>query len=116
MKKNERNNREKAWILISELYLDNELTSSQRKVLQANLLKLVSDISELRRIDREEVFPVLYQNILSPAGIWTAFDPDWLVREIKNKRIKRNLLQRWWHGILYTFLMKENKKFWNEME
>jgi len=35
---------------------------------------------------RNDLFPVLYPNLLSVAGVWIAFDEDWLLTQLQHRR------------------------------
>ena len=82
----------------SELYLDTDPApayESLARILAASPYPL----GELRRILLEEVHPVLRGNLLSSAGVWNGFDPDWLCARIA-ARLARPLWLRLPAGLL----------------
>jgi hypothetical protein len=88
--------REKLWILLSALWLDTELDSEWERAIAQDLLQSGFSEAELETIYRYELAPVLGKNLLSVAGVWSGFDPDWLCQEIKLRLAHRSRLGRWW--------------------
>jgi hypothetical protein len=84
-----------AWSALSELYLDSDVAQT----LPDRVDRLASTgytVNELQQILAEEVHPVCWKNLLSPAGVWTAFDQTWL-----EERILRHLARpRWFRSLL----------------
>ena len=70
----------------------------------------------MRRIDRDELFPVLYENLLSPAGIWSGFDGTWLYGAVADSLAGRTWLINLWCRILYAMQPKCYAKYWEEIE
>lgn len=35
---------------------------------------------------RHDVFPILYSNLLSVAGVWEGFDEAWLLEQVETRR------------------------------
>ena len=75
---NEIDRRRPVWLAFSEFWLDTELGPHDLERLASAIGQSGFSISELRRIHLEEVAPVLYPNLLSPAGEWAGFDEEWL--------------------------------------
>ena len=78
--------RRRARVAISELFLDTEIDDQTlarlRDVLRASRLSL----PDLDAIYYDEVAPILYRNLSTPAGVWSGFDADWLEQEIQRRR------------------------------
>ncbi len=94
--------RKKIWIELSEFYLDIELTSEDFDRISKTFLESGIELSEIKRIDLIEVFPLLQLNLLSAAGEWAGFDEEWLIAECTKKYNRRK-------NIIYIL----NCKFWN---
>jgi hypothetical protein len=94
--------RKKIWIELSEFYLDIELTSEDFDRISKTFLESGIELSEIKRIDLIEVFPLLQLNLLSAAGEWAGFDEEWLIAECTKKYNQRK-------NIIYIL----NCKFWN---
>lgn len=90
--------KKKLWIALSEIYHDTEITEGALfSIAQTAKIENVS-FKTLYRTNKEEVFPVLFKNLLSVAGVWTGFNQVWLVKKItksinKNKWILKNSTQ-----------------------
>ena len=65
---------ESLWVILSELYLDTELKPSNLTRFTTLLKSKNVTIEKIKTIDREHLFPFLYGNLLSPAGVWTDFE------------------------------------------
>jgi hypothetical protein len=75
-------NRRLAWLALSALYLDTEQTPTMRGADAKRLASLPYTLDDLRTILMAEVHPACVANLLSPAGEWAGFDPDWLEQRI----------------------------------
>jgi hypothetical protein len=75
-----------ACILLSEIFLDTELTPWHIHGLASSLHPLAIPVSKLEQILRYDVFPTLYPNCLSVAGVWAGFDEEWLIGEVNARR------------------------------
>ncbi|WP_449448580.1 DUF7079 family protein [Spongiivirga citrea] len=71
--------RKQLWIALSNFYLDTELQNYQYLHIADVCKEIQCSFEEAKEIDRTEVFPVLYKNLLSVAGVWDGFDEEWLV-------------------------------------
>ena len=89
--------RRPVWIALSDLYLDTELQAGDYEHIRDVILASGYTLDEVERILRFEVGPVLGLNLLSVAGVWSGFDPDWLVDSILQR-------QRSWRRCLPSFL------------
>ena len=100
-------NREKAWLLLSDLYVDTEYTEAQLVRLAKALAVLGFSLRELTYILKKEVGPVAGSWMCRPGtiGPWPAFDEEDL-----KKGIIENLKRPWYKkqrrcllGILATW-------------
>lgn len=81
------------WRSLSAFYLDTELDAGEIAGIVAAFEQSGLPLSELKKIDLYEVFPVLQRNLSNPAGAWQGFDDDWLFQQCE-----RNFRQRsYWH-------------------
>jgi hypothetical protein len=85
-------NRRPVWEALSELFLDTEVSPDVRAALASTLAQSPYSVAELRGILFDEVYPVCIANLLSVAGVWTRFDPDWLQERVL---ARRNPLLHW---------------------
>ncbi len=90
------------WMALSELYLDTKLQESDYANIARELKNSGLEWKEIERINREEVFPVLYTNLMG-LGEWAGFDKEWLVEKIKRLLVSRKkyfIVTKW----LYEYL------------
>ncbi|MDH5180260.1 MAG: hypothetical protein OEZ39_09275 [Gammaproteobacteria bacterium] len=73
------------WDVLSEFWLDGELQEEDFIRIAAELKKSQYSKQELFRICLYEVAPAVSGNLFNIAGVWGAFDPDWLTQAIINK-------------------------------
>jgi len=77
--------RRAVWIAMSDLFLDTDV-----RLFYVNVARVCAESpfsqQELERIFREEVAPVVSPNLLSVAGVWDAFDEEWLVNAISTRK------------------------------
>ena len=78
--------RSRARLAISELFLDTALDEKDFARLRDELRASGLSLRELDEIYYDEVAPLLYQNLNSPAGVWSGFDAGWLDGEIQKRR------------------------------
>ena len=74
--------REPIWTALSVFYLDTELSHQELLAVAKTFKNSEYTLEEIKNINRYEVYPVLYQNVLSMYGIWDGFDKDWLIESI----------------------------------
>lgn len=74
------------WKALSEMYLDTELTQSDYDHIATKLSQTGCGLVEAQSIDYYEVAPAVGFNLMSMAGVWSAFDTNWL-----NNRCQKNL-------------------------
>ena len=99
--------RRKAWLALSDLFLDTELGELERDGLARVLAALGYTPEELRAILRDEVYPVCAPNLLAVTGNWSGFDLDWLEPRILRRRPPTWHLPGWmlpgWRAISAEF-------------
>jgi hypothetical protein len=85
-------NRRPVWAALSELLLDTMLDDYDIRHMASILAASPYSSEELHIILFHEVYPILVNNMKSVAGVWTAFDEEWLEEAI----IRRlNRVIRW---------------------
>lgn len=88
------------WIALSKFYLDTELQSYEFRHIAKVIKESRFSLAEVKIMNSYEVFPVLWTNSITVAGVWSGFDEEWLVKEIivslkKRNRIKDFFLRLW---------------------
>lgn len=71
--------REPIWMALSEFYLDTELSSDDLVFTAKIFNNSPYTLEEIKRINKYEVYPVFYPNLLSMYGVWNGFDKTWLI-------------------------------------
>lgn len=74
--------RRTAWRVLSELYLDTELSHRAYEGMAAALAETGYSPGQLEEILYRELHPILHHNLLCVAGEWAAFDLEWLEAQI----------------------------------
>jgi hypothetical protein len=87
--------RRPVWQALSDLFLDTD-TSLTRDWRIRELAESPYSVEELEEILVTEVYPVCRWNLLSVAGEWSGFDPEWL-----EDKITRRVNSRF--RVLHTF-------------
>lgn len=93
--------RQSLWVVLSELYLDTELSDADFARIAVKIDKLGFDLVEAQLIDYYEVVPAVGTNLLSSAGVWDGFDKEWLIGRCQ-KSLKA---RRGWFFILKCHLL-----------
>lgn len=75
-------NRRPVWVVLSELFLDTTLDGHDIERIAETLARSPYTLDELDRILLWEVYPACRANLVSIAGEWSGFDPDWLESKI----------------------------------
>ena len=109
--------RKPVWIALSELYLDTELQEYTYQYIIATFLESPYHFNQIKHIDKYEVFPILYRNLLGVAGEWAGFQGQWLINTIQNRLHKK----RSWTAILndeitYFLYHRLYRKDWKILE
>ncbi len=76
------------WIALSWLYLDTEVEAFHDAIAET-LAASPFDLDELQAMLMHDVHPVLFTNLMAPAGVWDGFDEDWLVERIRARGGRR---------------------------
>jgi hypothetical protein len=74
--------RRPVWAALSELFLDTNLDSADVNRIAKTLASSRYSLDELDQILLSEVYPACRSNLLSMAGEWAGFDPEWLESRI----------------------------------
>ncbi|RAQ54734.1 hypothetical protein AFGD_003733 [Aspergillus flavus] len=82
-----------ACICLSTLFLDCEMSSDDIALMAQSLHRLGIPVDQLDHILCYEVSPILYPNLLNPAGTWDYFDETDLITCINGLRTQPNVLQ-----------------------
>lgn len=104
------------WIALSELYLDTELQAIDYQHIASVIQQSPYSLKQVKLIDRNEVFPVLFNNGLSVAGEWTGFDPDWLVTCITESLSNQNIFKRIRNRIAFRIWGGMTQDNWRKIE
>lgn len=107
--------RKPIWIALSRFYLDNELQDHDFKYIASKINESPYSFSEVKQIDKEEVFPVLYSNLLHLTGVWSGFEDDWLIIEIDKKLKKRNAFNQCANAWKYCGVKWMYSKYWKKL-
>lgn len=86
--------RERLWLDIAELWLDTEQDEAALRHLAAVLRASGLSREELNAIYLFEVAPVVWPNCWSVAGVWSGFEPSWLIAQCR-----RNQQRGGWHRL-----------------
>jgi hypothetical protein len=89
--------RRPVWDALSELFLDTELQPEDHQRIARVLSASGYSESELEKILRHELGPILFPNFLSVTGAWAGFDLGWLEAEILRREHRRWF--RWLPGV-----------------
>ena len=76
------------WIALSGLYLDTEVEAFH-DAIAATLAASPFALDELHAMLMYDVHPVLFTNLMAPAGVWDGFDDTWLVERIRARGGRR---------------------------
>lgn len=108
--------RKPIWVALSEFYLDTELQESDFRYIATKIIQSPYSIEEVKEIDKYEVFPLLQNNLMSVAGVWSGFDEKWLVERIQESLSKRNALRKIAIEGAYLTNKWMNKGYWEKLE
>lgn len=108
--------RKPIWIALSELYLDTELEQYDFNLIATKIKESPFSFEEVKQINKEEVFPILFTNLLSVAGEWTGFQEEWLITKITQKLKKRTRLRRFFNNIAYGIWKGMLTNYWRKIE
>ena len=108
--------RKPVWVALSEIYLDTELQDADFTNIALTISKSPYGFEEVRQIDKYEVFPVLYTNLLSVAGEWAGFNEEWLIDAISDSINKRNKANQLVLEASYASFKWMYKEAWEKLE
>ena len=86
--------RQRIWIALSELFLDNELDAGDIDRLAEVVRESGVGRAELTHIFRYELSPFLGPNLWNVAGEWVAFDEEQVVIEARRRRGRPSWMAR----------------------
>ncbi len=90
------------WESLSVLYLDIELNKQTFRSISEKIQKSPFTYSEIVEINKYELFPVLYVNLVVVAGEWAGFDEKFLEQScLKSYQNRKNVLNRLKINLLY---------------
>ena len=104
------------WEKLSLFYLDTELVYYDYRQIALTLIQSPFSLEQVKKINRREVFPVLYFNLLNISGEWSGFDTDWLVERIIKRSRRRNALFKLGLYIIHGPLKGMYMRHWVEVE
>jgi hypothetical protein len=109
--------RKPLWSALSELWLDTEVSRYDIQSIAEAATVSGYDIVELNEIYLYEVAPVVFVNLLVPAGAWQGFDEEWLHAEARKRAESRSLWLRFWiwTGIGRKFMTNATDAHWKEI-
>lgn len=108
--------RQPVWQALASLYLDTELQAEDFALIAQQIAASPYSLAEAKAINRYEVFPTLYRNLLSIGGEWTGFDNAWLSKHISETVAKQNALTNLIMGIFYFFFKSSFDRHWQQIE
>jgi len=95
------------WLALSDLYLDTELSDNDFKYIAKKIQESPYDIEEVKHINRYELYPLLYPNLLSIFGIWSGFDKEELAASITDRLSRKSWINNLYTNILYVLLHRK---------
>ena len=107
--------RKSVWLVLSEFYLDTELNDADFQRIAEILKESGYSFKELKRINYEEVAPVVSPNTLSVAGEWAGFNEEWLIEEIV-KRINQKKGNSIFNKIYKKYIDSITDIYWEQIE
>ena len=107
--------RKPVWLVLSEFYLDTELRDADFQRISKILKESGYSLKELKRINYEEVAPVVSPNTYSVAGEWTGFNEEWLIEEIV-KTITQGKRNTIFNKIYKKYIDSITDIYWEQIE
>jgi hypothetical protein len=104
------------WVLLSELYLDCQLSNADYNYIANKIIESPYSFQEVFWINKYEIFPVLKSNLLNGVGVWSGFDENWLVDTIMRKIENRTKINELISSIEYWLLRWVLKEEWQALE
>ena len=107
-------NEGKAYIALSDLFLD---TVIDVDCVASALRPLHIPSSTLYDMLRYDLFPILYPNLISVAGVWDGFDEVWLLSRIEAKRTAGlGWAQHLLHSVAWLALGRTVNSQWEQVK
>lgn len=75
---------------LSDIFLDRDLETMELTYIAHRLLEIGFNDDKIRNLVVCDLFPVLWSNLVSVAGIWDMFEPAWLLDRVDGRR------RSWW--------------------
>ena len=117
MTRSELERRQTVWNALSKFYLDNQLDNQDYDDIVETFSNSGFSLNEIKNIDRDEVFPILHTNLLSPAGVWNGFDEEWLYEScLRNYKKRKNVVFRIMNFFQNRMHNDMTKEQWMEIE
>jgi hypothetical protein len=106
--------RSNVWIALSELFVDNELSTIDKTRLAEKLKESGYQLVEIQNILEDEVLPTFSINLMAVTGNWSG----WSDEEVQQRVIKRlsagvNSSMKWWRRLCIKFLVGQD---WQEIK
>ncbi len=108
--------RKPIWMALSEFYLDTELSDNTFISITKIFKESSYTLNEIKEINKYEVYPILYQNLLSMYGNWNGFDEKWLVESIRSRIDKKSHIRKLILEVTYYILKGKNIVDWQKIE
>jgi hypothetical protein len=102
--------RSPVWRALSDLFLDTELQPYDHRHIAEVICRAGYSLAEAEAILRNEVAPIFFTNMLSPAGEWVPWSEDF-VRD----RILERLQNRWRGGVLARAMARLRQSIVNRL-
>jgi hypothetical protein len=109
--------RKPLWTAIADLWLDTEIAPYHIQRIADTAIASDYSLVELNEIYLYEVAPVVYLNLLVPAGAWQGFDEEWLHAKARKRAENRSLWLRFWiwTGVVRKLMTYATDEHWNEI-
>jgi hypothetical protein len=108
--------RRRAWILLSELFVDTEGHTPNVRRIAHDLIQTGFDVHELEHIWEDEVAPAFDSGLLGLWGPWPDVDPAWIEEGRLVARIERILASpwsRWERRLRRRAMTRETRSMWD---
>ena len=108
------NNRLEIRRALSELFLDTEIDQSILTSISKTIKQSDYSFDEVEAILWAEVYPVLKQNLASPAGIWEGWSDSWLLENLEAYDDPQTVRE----NSIYapTTISKEIEQYWQQIK
>lgn len=107
--------RKPLWNALSDFYLDTELTADDFKRIAKIFKSSKYNLSQIRAIDKYEVFPVLQPNLLNIAGEWAGFPEKWFYETIVDRLKQRKFIHKIMLEVSHRMYRWMTKDYWQKV-